>query len=303
MKVTKLLLCFIMMIMTATTTNAVEKEVNGIPYVQLNNGSWMPRFGIGTFNVPGDSTAADAVSYALQCGYRHIDTAHAYGVERGVGKAVKESGIPRDEIWITSKLWPSEYGEGKTMEAIDKMLGRLQTDHIDLLYVHQAIGDFRGAWKDMEKAVKQGKVRALGISNFDYADTLFHAIVDNAEIKPAVMQIELHPYAQRTKWQEKAKKYGIQIECWFPLGGEMSKGALFEDPLSRLLPRRTARLLHRLSSVGISRRASPSYQEPLVMITSRRTSASSISNYLMKKWLRCAVSTRRRDSSLWDMNN
>lgn len=230
MKVTKLLLCFIMMIMTATTVNAVEKEVNGIPYVQLNNGAWMPRFGIGTFNVPGDSTAADAVSYALQCGYRHIDTAHAYGVERGVGKAVKESGIPRDEIWITSKLWPSEYGEGKTMEAIDKMLGRLQTDHIDLLYVHQAIGDFRGAWKDMERAVKQGKVRALGISNFDYADTLFHAIVDNAEIKPAVMQIELHPYAQRTKWQEKAKKYGIQIECWFPLGGEMSKGALFEDP-------------------------------------------------------------------------
>lgn len=190
----------------------------------------MPRFGIGTFNVPGDSVAEDAVAYALKCGYRHIDTAHAYRVERGVGKAVKESGIPRSEIWITSKLWPTEYGEGKTMEAIDRMLERLQTDYIDQLYVHQPMGDFRGAWKDMEKAVKQGKVRSLGISNFDAADSLFHAIVDNSEIKPTVMQIELHPYAQRKYWQDMAKKYNIQMECWFPLGGEMSNGALLKDP-------------------------------------------------------------------------
>lgn len=210
--------------------NATEKEVNGIPYIQLNNGEWMPRFGIGTFNVPGDSVCADAVAYALKCGYRHIDTAHAYRVERGVGKAVKESGIPRDEIRITSKLWPSEYGEGKTMEAIDHMLERLQTDHIDLLYVHQPMGDYRGAWRDMEKAVRQGKVRSLGISNFDACDSLFNDIMDFAEIKPAVMQIECHPYAQRKEWQEKTRRYNIQLECWFPLGGEMSKGALFKDP-------------------------------------------------------------------------
>ena len=227
---TKRVLSIIFALMMAMSIRATEKEVNGIPYVQLNNGEWMPRFGIGTFNVPGDSTACDAVGYALKCGYRHIDTAHAYRVERGVGKAVKESGIPRSEIWITSKLWPTEYGEGKTMEAIDKMLERLQTDYIDLLYVHQPMGDFRGAWKDMEKAVKMGKIRSLGISNFDASDSLFHAIVDNAEIKPAVMQIELHPYAQRKEWQEKAKKYNIQMECWFPLGGEMSNGILFKDP-------------------------------------------------------------------------
>lgn len=229
MKISRILSIIMVFLMGTTTINATEKEVNGQPYVQLNNGQWMPRFGIGTYNVPGDSVAEDAVAYALKCGYRHIDTAHAYRVERGVGKAVKESGIPRSEIWITSKLWPSEYGEGKTMEAIDKMLERLQTDYIDLLYVHQPMGDYRGAWRDMEKAVKQGKVRSLGISNFDASDSLFNDIMEFAEIKPAVMQIECHPYAQRKEWQQKTRQHNIQLECWFPLGGEMSNGALFKD--------------------------------------------------------------------------
>lgn len=231
MKISKLSSIVIALFMGIATINATEKDVNGQPYVMLNNGLWMPRFGIGTFNVPGDSVAEDAVAYALKCGYRHIDTAHAYRVERGVGRAIKESGIPREEIWLTSKLWPTEYGEGKTMEAIDRMLERLQTDHIDLLYVHQPMGDYRGAWRDMEKAVKQGKVRSLGISNFDASDSLFNDIMEFAEIKPAVMQIELHPYAQRKYWQDMVRKNNIQMECWFPLGGEMSKGALFKDPV------------------------------------------------------------------------
>lgn len=230
MRISRIFSIIMVFLMGTTTINATEKEVNGQPYVQLNNGQWMPRFGIGTYNVPGDSVAEDAVAYALKCGYRHIDTAHAYRVERGVGKAVKESGIPRSEIWITSKLWPSEFGEGKTMEAIDKMLERLQTDYIDLLYVHQPMGDYRGAWRDMEKAVKQGKVRSLGISNFDASDSLFNDIMEFAEIKPAVMQIECHPYAQRKEWQQKTQQHNIQLECWFPLGGEMSNGALFKDP-------------------------------------------------------------------------
>ena len=230
MKISRILSIIMVFLMGTTTINATEKEVNEQPYVQLNNGQWMPRFGIGTYNVPGDSVAEDAVAYALKCGYRHIDTAHAYRVERGVGKAVKESGIPRSEIWITSKLWPTEFGEGKTMEAIDKMLERLQTDYIDLLYVHQPMGDYRGAWRDMEKAVKQGKVRSLGISNFDASDSLFNDIMEFAEIKPAVMQIECHPYAQRKEWQQKTRQHNIQLECWFPLGGEMSNGALFKDP-------------------------------------------------------------------------
>ena len=209
---------------------AEDKIINGIPYATLNNGHLMPRFGIGTFNDPGDSIACDAVTFALKNGYRHIDTAHAYRVERGVGKAVNESGIPRDEIWVTSKLWPSEYGEGKTMEAIDRMLNRLGLDYIDLLYVHQPMGDWRAAWRDMEKAVEQGKVRSLGLSNFDAADSLYVAALDFAKIKPAVMQIECHPYAQRHHWQERTQQDSIQLECWFPLGGAMSNGALFKDP-------------------------------------------------------------------------
>lgn len=204
---------------------------SAIPAVRMNNGLTMPRFGIGTFNSPGDSVTADAVCFALKNGYRHIDTAHAYRIERGVGQAIKESDVPREEIWLTSKVWPSEYGEGITAEAIDRMLERLGVDYIDLLYVHQPMGDWRGAWRDMEKAVEAGKVRSLGISNFDAADSLYNAVVEFARIKPAVFQIECHPYAQRLYWRERAAADGIQVESWFPLGGEMSHGALFKDPV------------------------------------------------------------------------
>lgn len=213
------------------TTLAEDTYKNGIPYVTLNNGLQMPRFGIGTFNVPGDTVATDAVSYALKNGYRHIDTAHAYRVERGVGEGIKESGVPREEIWVTSKLWPSEYGEEKSAKAIDMMLDRLGLDYIDLLYVHQPMGDWRGAWRAMEKAVADGKVRTLGISNFDAADSLYTAALEWAKIKPAVMQIECHPYAQRLEWAEKLANDSIILEAWFPLGGAMSNGALFKDPM------------------------------------------------------------------------
>lgn len=199
-----------------------------VPILKLNNGIEMPQFGLGTF-MASNEACKEACLVALKNGYRHIDTAHAYRNESGVGSAVKESGIPREEIWITSKLWPSEYGEGITMEAIDKMLARLQTTYIDLLYVHQPVGDFVGAWKDMEKAVDAGKIRALGISNFDDSDEAFHAIVDDMRIKPAVLQIECHPYAQRIKIREKVKPYGIAIECWYPLGHGSKE--LLSDPV------------------------------------------------------------------------
>ncbi len=208
----------------------IYKTAAGVPMVQLNNGILMPQFGLGTFLQPSDEVCRQSCLTALKAGYRHIDTAHAYNDERGVGQAVKESGIPRNEIWITSKLWSSEYGEGKTMEAIDKMLERLQADYIDLLYVHQPVGDFVGAWRDMEKAVAMGKVRALGISNFDANDEVFEKIITESRVKPAVLQIECHPYAQRLVMREKVKPYGIQVECWFPLGGAMSNGALLKDP-------------------------------------------------------------------------
>lgn len=219
--------------MTVGTAFAQDRStmVAGVPVVELNNGSLMPRFGLGTYLQPSDDVCEQSCLAALKAGYRHIDTAHAYNDERGVGRAVKESGVPREEIWITSKIWPTEYGEGKTLEAIDKMLERLQTDHIDLLYLHQPVGDYVGAWKDMEKAVSQGKVRALGISNFDTDSVAFDRLMKEARIKPAVIQMECHPYAQRVEMRETARRNNIQVECWFPLGGAMSDGMLLKDPV------------------------------------------------------------------------
>ena len=218
------------MIGSTSFAQDIYKTAANVPMVQLNNGILMPQFGLGTFLQPSDAVCEQSCLTALKAGYRHIDTAHAYNDEAGVGRAVKESGIPREEIWITSKLWPTEYGEGKTLKAIDEMLERMQLEYIDLLYVHQPVGDFVGAWKDMEKAVAMGKVRALGISNFDASDEVFEKIMSESTVKPAVLQIECHPYAQRLAMREKAKAHNIQVECWFPLGGAMSNGALLKDP-------------------------------------------------------------------------
>ena len=211
-------------------TKLAEPDPRFQPSLMLSNGLQMPQFGIGTYQQTNEQ-AKNGVLTALYMGYRHIDTAHAYQDERGVGEAIRESGVLRQDIWLTSKLWPSEYGEGKTAEAIDKMLERLGVDYIDLLYVHQPMGDFVGAWKDMEKAVRAGKVRALGISNFDANDSVFTRIMENCEIRPVALQIECHPYAQRLGIRKKAAEYGLQVECWFPLGGQMSQGALLKDPV------------------------------------------------------------------------
>lgn len=175
--ITLLLGAFATIISLPSSAQDIYTTAAGVPMLQLNNGLLMPQLGLGTFLQPSDEVCEQSCLTALKAGYRHIDTAHAYDDERGVGRAVKESGIPREEIWITSKIWPTEYGEGKTLEAIDKMLARLQLDYIDLLYVHQPVGDFVGAWKDMEKAVAMGKVRTLGISNFDASDEVFRTIM------------------------------------------------------------------------------------------------------------------------------
>lgn len=225
-----MLLCVASIVYTSVSAQDIYRTAANVPMVQLNSGILMPQFGLGTFMQPSDEVCEQSCLTALKAGYRHFDTAHAYDDERGVGRAVKKSGIPREEIWITSKLWPTEYGEGKTMVAIDKMLERMQLDYIDLLYVHQPVGDFVGAWRDMEKAVAMGKVRALGISNFDANDEVFEKIMTESRVKPAVLQIECHPYAQRPDIREKVKPYGIHITSWFPLGGAMSNGALLKDP-------------------------------------------------------------------------
>ena len=198
-------------------------------YLSLNNGVKMPQFGLGLYMIPEGDVAYNSVMSALENGYRHFDCAHAYQNERSLGRAIKDSGVERDSLWITSKLWPNEYGEGKTLKAIDRMLGRLGLDYIDLVYFHQPVGDFVGGWKEMEQALAMGKVRAIGISNFDISDTLFDQLLASAKVKPQIMQIECHPYAQRKHWQERCAQEGIQIECWFPLGGRDSKGEILRD--------------------------------------------------------------------------
>ena len=169
-------------------------------YITLNDGTKIPQFGLGVYQVPEGEATYNAVLDALKMGVRHIDTAHAYQNERSVGKAVKDSGVHREEVWITTKLWPHEYGEGKTAAAIDKMLERLGTDYIDLLLLHQQFGDYLGAWKDMEKAVKAGKVKSIGISNFE--SERLEELCEAATIKPSVLQVECHPYYQQKVWQE-----------------------------------------------------------------------------------------------------
>ena len=185
-------------------------------YITLNDGTKIPQFGLGVYQVPEGEATINSVKTALEMGVRHIDTAHAYQNERSVGRAVKESGIPRNEIWITTKLWPSEYGEGKTSQAIDKMLKRLDTDYIDLLLLHQQFGDYIGAYKDMQKAVKDGRVKSIGLSNFE--SERLEEVLDIANICPSVLQVECHPYYQQNELKKRVEKYGTVIESWYPIG-------------------------------------------------------------------------------------
>lgn len=185
-------------------------------YVTLNDGNRIPQMGLGVYMVAGNELTERTVAKALELGYRHIDTAHAYQNERGVGAAVAKSGIPREEVWVTTKLWPSEYGEGRTAKAIDRMLDRLGTDYIDLLLLHQQFGDYLGAWRDMERAVEAGKVRSIGISNFE--SERLEELCEAARIKPSVLQVECHPFYQQRELKGRIAKWGTAIESWYPLG-------------------------------------------------------------------------------------
>ena len=200
-------------------------------YITLNDNTNIPQFGLGVYQVPEGDAAYNAVLDALKMGVRHIDTAHAYQNERSVGRAVRDSGVAREKVWITTKLWPHEYGEGKTAAAIDKMLERLGTDYIDLLLLHQQFGDYLGAWKDMEKAVKTGKVRSIGISNFE--SERLEELCEAAVIKPTVLQVECHPYYQQNELKKRIEKYGTVIESWYPIG-HGDKGLIGEALFTKL---------------------------------------------------------------------
>ena len=187
-------------------------------YLTLNNGVKIPQFGLGAFLIDGDDNTEKAVIEALKIGFRHIDTAHAYFNERGVGRGIKKSGVPRKDIFVTSKLWPTEYGENLTYQAVLKMLKRLDLDYIDMVLLHHPMKDYVGAWKDLEKLNKEGKVKCIGISNFDKDYKRLDELLKNATIKPAVCQSECHPYQTLKKLKSVLAPYKTIIEAWYPIG-------------------------------------------------------------------------------------
>jgi diketogulonate reductase-like aldo/keto reductase len=186
----------------------------------LNNGIEMPALGLGVFQTPPDETRA-AVASALDLGYRHIDTAAAYGNEREVGEAIRDLGIARDEIFIETKVWISDYGYDETLHAFDKSAGKLGVDQLDLLILHQALtGDFDKtleAYRALETLLAGGQVRAIGVSNF-MVDHLRN-LLDTASVVPAVNQLEIHPYYQQRGVQDLDTEYGILNQAWSPIGG------------------------------------------------------------------------------------
>ena len=192
-------------------------------YISLNNGVKMPMAGIGTFLLSPDE-AETSVLHALECGYRLIDTANAYVNEKAVGRAMKRSGLPREEIFLETKLWPSFYEQE---DAVDQTLARLDTAYIDLLLIHQPAGNYIAGYQQMEKAYKEGKVRAIGLSNFTAAQ--IQEILDICEVKPAVLQTEVHPYSQEKELKAFLAKEEIVIQAWYPLGH--GDKALIEEPL------------------------------------------------------------------------
>ena len=196
-------------------------------YVTLNNGVKIPMVGIGTFLLqPEDAEAA--VFHALKEGYRLIDTANAYVNEKAVGRAMKKSGVVREDIFLETKLWPPFYEQE---DAVEKTLERLDTDYIDLLLIHQPAGNYLAGYRLMEKAYKEGKVKAIGLSNFTKEQ--IEEILNTCEVKPTILQTEVHPYAQEKELKAFLDREGIVIQVWYPLGH--GDATLLQEPLSAKL--------------------------------------------------------------------
>ena len=193
--------------------------------IKLSNGVEMPQLGYGVYQVEPDECER-CVLDALSVGYRMIDTAQAYKNEEAVGSAWKKSGVSRDELFLVSKVWISNYGEGQTMKSIDESLRKLQTDHIDLMLLHQPFCDRYGAYRDLEKAYKAGKLRAIGVSNF-FPDHLID-LASNMEIAPMVNQVETHVFDQQLKARKFMDEFGTHIMAWAPLAEGLN--GLFTNP-------------------------------------------------------------------------
>lgn len=183
-------------------------------YVTLNNGIEMPQLGFGVFQVPDPAECERAVIDAAEAGYRLFDTAASYMNEEAVGRGLKASGVPREELFVTTKLWIEDAGYEKTKVAFQRSLDKLQLDYLDLYLIHQPFGDYYGSWRAMEEVLAEGRVRAIGVSNFA-SDRLVDLILQN-EIVPAVNQVETNPFCQQIEAHEIMKAEGVQIESWAP---------------------------------------------------------------------------------------
>jgi 2,5-diketo-D-gluconate reductase A len=196
-----------------------------IPQVTLNNGVRMPILGFGVFQVPAEETEK-VVTDALAAGYRHLDTAAVYGNEDGVGRAIEASGVAREELFVTTKLWVHDGGEDGTKQAFETSLRRLGLDYVDLYLIHQPYGDYYSYWRAMQDLHRQGVIKAIGVSNF-YPDRLVD-LIDHNEITPAVNQVETHPFFQRADYQSLMAERGVQLESWGPLAE--GRDNIFSDP-------------------------------------------------------------------------
>lgn len=184
--------------------------------INLNNGTSIPPLGFGVYMVPDHNECKHAVLNALKEGYRLIDTAAVYQNERAVGETMKESGIPRGEIYLTTKIWIQDYGYEKTAAAIDGALERLQVDYIDLMLLHQPFADYLGSWKALEEAVDAGKLGSIGLSNFKTQK--LQQVLDMARVRPVVNQVECHPYFQQKELKKLLKANQIELQAWYPIG-------------------------------------------------------------------------------------
>lgn len=199
----------------------------------MSNGVLIPTVGLGVFLATPEQ-AMENVKNALTIGMRHIDTAVAYQNEKAVGLGIKDSGVDRKEIFLTTKIWPTQYGEA--YEAIKGCLERLGTDYIDLVYLHQPYGNYMAGYRGLERAYKEGLIRAIGISNFDLYDNKLREVFEKAEIKPHAMQVECHPYYQQRALKEFLRPYGTVLEAWYPLGhGDKN---LLSEPLFESIARK-----------------------------------------------------------------
>lgn len=197
------------------------------PTITLNDGNQIPAIGFGTFQIPNNGSTYQAVKKALELGYRHIDTAVAYFNEAEVGRAIKDSNIPRDQIWVTSKLWLQDYGEQAASTAIDRSLNKLGVEYIDLYLIHQPYGDVLGAWKAMESAKQAGKIKSIGVSNM--TPKIWNQFVPQFDTKPAVNQVEFNPYFQQHEIRQIMAKDNVKLEAWAPLG--QGNQSLLTEPL------------------------------------------------------------------------